>query len=56
MADDPSDVAQRGYDALFKGEHRVYGSTKVKLMVGVGHVLPNELVTKMTRTFMKEDK
>jgi len=25
-------------------------------MVGVGHVIPNELITKATRTFMKEEK
>ena len=55
-ADDPAEVAERGYDALVKGEHRAYGSTKVKLMVSIGHILPNELVTKVTRTFMKEDK
>ncbi|CAF1311234.1 unnamed protein product [Adineta steineri] len=55
-ADDPADVAQRGYDALMKGDHRVYGSTKVKVMVGVGHIIPNELITKATKTFMKEDK
>ena len=55
-ADDPADVAQRGYEALIKGEHRAYGSTKVKLMVGVGQVLPNELITKATRTFMEEAK
>ncbi len=41
-ADDPHDVAQRGYKELMKCEHRVYGSTKAKLMVGVGQVLPNE--------------
>jgi short-subunit dehydrogenase len=55
-ADDPADVAQRGYDALINGEHRVYGSTKVKLMVGVGQVIPNEFITKATRSFMKEEK
>jgi len=55
-ADDPADVAQRGYDALINGDHRAYGSTKVKLMVGVGQVIPNEVLTKVTRTFMKEDK
>lgn len=55
-ADDPSDVAQRAYQAFLKGEHHVYGSTKVKLMVGVGQIIPNELVTKVTRSFMKEDK
>ena len=43
-------------EALIKGEHRAYGSTKVKLMVGVGQVLPNKLITKAARTFMEEAK
>jgi hypothetical protein len=29
---------------------------KVKLMVGFRQIIPNELVTKVTRSFMKEDK
>lgn len=56
LLDDPKNVAQRGYDALIKGEHRAYGSNKVKLAVGIGQVLPNEIVTKATRLFMEEKK
>ncbi len=56
LLDNPKDVALRGYEALIKGEHRAYGSTKVKLLVSVGQVIPNELVAKVTRVFMEEKK
>lgn len=29
MLDDPKDVAQRAYQALLNGDHRVYGSAKI---------------------------
>lgn len=54
--DDPKEVAQRGSDALIKSEHRAYGSTKVNLLVGVGQVIPNEIIAKITRLLMETKK
>lgn len=54
--DDPADVAKRAYDALMNGNHRAYGSLKVKLMVGAGYVLPNEVITKVSHYLMEEKK
>lgn len=41
---------------MMKGEHRAYGSTRVKLMVGMGHLVPNDILAKSTRTLMDEEK
>ncbi|CAF3638138.1 unnamed protein product [Rotaria sp. Silwood1] len=53
-ADDPRHVAQRDYEAMIKGEHRPYGSTKVKLMVDVGQIILNEIITDVTRRLIEK--
>ncbi|CAF3041333.1 unnamed protein product [Rotaria sp. Silwood2] len=54
-ADDLRYVAQRGYEAMIKGEHRAYGSTIIKLMVGAGQVILNEIITEVTRRVIEKD-
>lgn len=56
MLDDPKDVAQRAYQALLNGDHRVYGSAKIQFFVQSSQVLPNELIAKTTRMFMEESE
>lgn len=56
VADDPKDVAYNGYTALMKGEHRAYGSTKVKLLCGASGLLPNEVLSTLTRTTLEKDE
>jgi uncharacterized protein len=56
MADDAPKVAKEGYEALMKGEHHAVGTAKVGAQVAMSTVMPNELVTKMARKYMEEDK
>ena len=55
LGDDPKDVAYNGYTALMKGEHRAYGSIRVKLLCGTGNVLPNEVITRLTHGLMAKN-
>lgn len=56
MADDAEKVAKEGYEALMKGEHHVVGTAKVGAQAAMSTVMPNELVSKMARKYMEEDK
>lgn len=56
VGDDPKDVAYNGYTALMKGEHRAYGSAKVRLLVGTSGLLPNEILSTLTRTTLEKDE
>ena len=55
-ADDAEKVAKEGYEALMKGEHHVVGTAKVGAQAAMSTVMPNELVSKMARKYMEEDK
>lgn len=56
MADDAEKVAKEGYEALMKGEHHVVATAKVGAQAAISTVMPNELVSKMARKYMEEDK
>jgi len=55
VGDDPKDVAYNGYTALIKGDHRAYGTAKVRLLVGASGILPNEILSTITRTSLEKD-
>ena len=55
LGDDTKDVAKTGYTALMKGEHRVYDTTKVKLMHTASSLLPNILLACATHVGLEKD-
>ena len=54
IGDDPKHVAYNGYTALMKGEHRAFGSAKVKLLYGAGYMLPNDFLTCANRSLLEQ--
>jgi short-subunit dehydrogenase len=51
---DPAKVAQDGFDALMKGEHKIVSGVKNKVMVGMSHVAPDSMNAEMIRKMSEE--
>ncbi|HEX2969111.1 MAG TPA: SDR family oxidoreductase [Bacteroidales bacterium] len=53
---DPAKVAKAGYEGLLKGKHHVTSKFSVQAQVAMSTAMPNEAVSSMASTYMKEKK
>lgn len=52
---DPAEVANAGFEGLFKGTHHVTPSIKVQAEVAMSAALPNEVVSARASKMMEEE-